>query len=214
MCKYSPCYVTKLRPLIKKYLVVFILSTCDIHKRYWHPVKIPQLYSVNLVQVLWATVNDTLVPRYSVHDFHYTHTYHFSSSTHRPQIQCLKVDCVWSSLHIHPEFDEIMRLCGWNKFWGLHVDHILAHLHVHVHSQWRKLVTHLSRYSGKPSPHLLNPMRKFQWMTMHSFLWRRCANLYSTRVVVVSYWLLFYYNNLYASKCTENGSIQRMPPGA
>ena len=174
----------------------------DIRKRYciyWHPVKIPQLYSVNLVQPYGSYGQLWTIHLYQDIQFmtSITHTRTISAHLHtglRYNAWKLTV-CGAHSLHIHPEFDEIMRLCGWNKFWGLRVDHNLAHLHVHVHSQWRKSVTHLSRYSGKPSPHLLNPMRKFQWMTMHSFLWRRCANLYSTRVVVVSYWLLFYYNN-------------------
>ena len=38
------------------------------------------------------------------------------------EIQRLKVGRVWSSLRIHPEFDDVTRLRGWNKFRGLRVD--------------------------------------------------------------------------------------------
>ena len=38
------------------------------------------------------------------------------------KIQCLKVGRVWSLLRIHPEFDDVTHLCGWNKFRGLRVE--------------------------------------------------------------------------------------------
>ena len=44
------------------------------------------------------------------------------------EIQCFKVGCTLSSLLIHAKFDDVTRLCGYNKFEGLRVDWGLENL--------------------------------------------------------------------------------------